>query len=67
MASVRLVAPEPRIVPWLGSQLVQPDQVVDVPDDQVAAYTCQPAVWELVGEPKKAPTISAARRGSKED
>lgn len=62
MASVRLIAPEPRIVPWLGPEVVvQPDQVVEVPDAHADAYTCQPDVWELVGEPKKTTTAAKSR------
>ncbi|MGA6159592.1 hypothetical protein ACPEIC_40360 [Stenotrophomonas sp. NPDC087984] len=67
MASVRLIDAEPRIVPWLGPEVVvQPDQVVEVPDAHVDAYVCQSAVWELVGEPKTTPTRAAAKRGSKD-
>lgn len=64
MAKVRLAASEPRIVPWLGSAIVQPDQVVEIPDDQFDAYVCQPAVWEAVEEPrsaKKPSTTSSAK------
>ncbi|MEU9793831.1 hypothetical protein AB0E27_24920 [Streptomyces sparsogenes] len=69
MASVRLIADEPRIVPWLGPEVVvEPDQVVEVPDEHADAYACQTTVWELVGEPKKTTTTTAtaAKRGSKD-
>jgi hypothetical protein len=52
VAKVRLIAAEPRVVPWLGAQTtVQPDQVVTVPDAQFEAYVCQSEVWEPVEEP----------------
>lgn len=64
MAKFRLVADEPRIAPWLGPEtVVQPDEVVTVPDDHFDAYACQTAVWEPVEEPKK---TTAAKRGSKD-
>jgi hypothetical protein len=47
MAKVRLLAPEERLVPWID-RIVQPDEVVTIPDEHVESYTCQPAVWELV-------------------
>lgn len=62
VAKVRLIADEPRIVPWLGPErTVQPDEVVEVPDEQLDSYVCQPAVWELVAEAKP-----AVKRGSKD-
>lgn len=64
MAKVRLIADEPRIVPWLDNRLVEPDEVVDVPDGDAESYACQPAVWELVAEPKKAP--AKAVKGSED-
>lgn len=54
MAKVRLIAAEPRIVPWLGSQTIQPDEIVTVPDAQLDAYACQPQVWEVIEEPAAA-------------
>jgi hypothetical protein len=47
VAKVRLIAPEERLVPWID-RIVQPDEVVTVPDEHVESYICQPAVWELV-------------------
>ena len=51
MARVRLIGPEPVTVPELGSRTVQPDEVVEVPDDRFEGYVCQSAVWESVEEP----------------
>jgi hypothetical protein len=63
MARVRLITDEPRIVPWLG-RTVQPDEVVTIPDEHTDPYTCQPAAWELVEEPKTtAPTKRAPKDG----
>lgn len=45
MAKVRQPYEEPRWVPWLGTT-VNPGQVVEVPDDQVASYL--EAGWEEV-------------------
>lgn len=64
MAKVRLIAAEPRIVPWLGpGTVVEPDQVVEVPDAQFESYVCQPAVWEPVAEPKTAPRAKTSKDG----
>lgn len=54
MARVRLIGPEPVTVPELGEREVQPDQVVEVPDDRFEGYVCQSAMWESVEEPKPA-------------
>jgi hypothetical protein len=51
MARVRLIGPEPVTVPELGSQEVQPDQVIDVPDERFDGYVCQVGTWESVEEP----------------
>jgi hypothetical protein len=51
MARVRLIGPEPVTVPELGSQEVQPDQVIDVPDERFDGYVCQAGTWEPVEEP----------------
>lgn len=55
MAKVRLIANEEHVVPELGDRLVQPDEVVTVPDDRFDAYVLQTALWESVEEPKPAP------------
>jgi hypothetical protein len=52
MAKVRLIGPEPVTVPELGPErVVQPDEVVEVPDDRFDGYACQPGAWESVEEP----------------
>ena len=65
MAKVRLIAAEPRIVPWLDSKTVQPDQVVEVPDEQFDAYVCQLAVWESVEEPAAQKTSAKSAQTKK--
>jgi hypothetical protein len=50
MARVRYLGPEPVTVPELG-RAVEPDEVVEVPDDRYDGYICQPANWEPVEEP----------------
>lgn len=63
MAKIRLAADEPRIVPWLGPErIVQPDEVVTVPDDDFEAYVCQD-IWQPVENPKPK---AAAKRAAKE-
>ncbi|MFF8953887.1 hypothetical protein ACF09I_34575 [Streptomyces sp. NPDC014940] len=52
MARVRYLGHEPVTVPELGDRTVQPDEVVDVPDDRYEGYVCQPANWEAVEEPR---------------
>ncbi|MGW2908661.1 hypothetical protein ACWC91_40715 [Streptomyces sp. NPDC001204] len=51
MARVRYVGPEPVTVPELGDRLVEPDTVVEVPDERFEGYVCQPGNWEAVEEP----------------
>ncbi|MEU8316704.1 MULTISPECIES: hypothetical protein [Actinomycetes] len=53
MARVRFLGPEPVRVPELGDRLVQPDEMVQVPDQRFDGYVCQ-QVWEAVEEPKAA-------------
>ncbi|MFF6925846.1 hypothetical protein [Streptomyces californicus] len=52
MARVRYIGAEPVTVPELGSRTVQPDELVEVPDDRFDGYVCQPAAWEAVEDPK---------------
>ncbi|MFD3741582.1 hypothetical protein [Streptomyces sp. NPDC058629] len=52
MARVRYIGAEPVTVPELGSRQVQPDEVVEVPDQRFDGYVCQTATWEAVEEPK---------------
>ncbi len=54
MARVRYIGAEPVTVPELGSREVQPDEMVEVPDDRFDGYVCQSATWEAVEEPKEA-------------
>lgn len=51
MARVRYVGPGPVSVPELGDRLVEPDQVVEVPDERFEGYVCQTTNWEPVEEP----------------
>jgi hypothetical protein len=50
MARVRYLGPEPVTVPELGRE-VQPDEVVEVPDERFEGYVCQTTNWEPVEEP----------------
>jgi hypothetical protein len=52
MARVRYIGAEPVTVPELGSRTVQPDELVEVPDERYEGYVCQIATWEAVEEPK---------------
>jgi hypothetical protein len=52
MARVRFIGPEPVTVPELGGREVQPDEVVEVPDERFEGYVCQPGTWESVEEPR---------------
>lgn len=52
MARVRFIGPEAVRVPELGDRIVEPDEVVEVPDARFEAYVCQTANWEPVEEPK---------------
>ena len=51
MARVRYLGPEPVTVPELGHRVVQPDEVVEVPDERYWGYACQTVNWETVEEP----------------
>ncbi|MCX5584282.1 hypothetical protein [Streptomyces erythrochromogenes] len=61
MAKVRYIGPTAVTVPELGHRTVQPDEVVEVPDDRYDGYVCQPPNWEGVEEPKIAPKKVAAK------
>lgn len=61
MAKVRFVGPEPVTVPELGSRTVEPDEVVEVPDERFEGYVCQSANWEAVEEPKVSSKKTAAK------
>ncbi|MFF1297923.1 MULTISPECIES: hypothetical protein [unclassified Streptomyces] len=68
MARVRLIGPEAVTVPELGDRHVEPDEVVEVPDDRFDGYVCQQGTWESVEEPKAqaAPKQAAAKTLQKE-
>lgn len=46
MAKIRNISGEDRVVPWLDNRLVAKGAVVEVPKDDVYAYTQQAGVWE---------------------
>ena len=64
MARVRYLGPEQVTVPELG-RTVEPDEIVEVPDERFEGYACQPANWEVVEEPGKSKKTAA--RPQKED
>lgn len=66
MARVRLIGPEPVSVPELDARTVQPDEVVEVPDERYEAYVCQPLTWESVEEPGVKAAAKKAARPQKE-
>lgn len=69
MARVRYIGAEPVTVPELGDRSVEPDQVVEVPDDRFEGYVCQPGTWESVQEPQDeqpAPKKTATKSAAKE-
>ena len=56
MARVRYLGPEPVTVPALGPErVVQPDEVVEVPDVLFEGFVCQTVNWEAVEEPRTEP------------
>jgi hypothetical protein len=67
MARVRYLGPEPVTVPELGGREVQPDEVVEVPDERFEGYVCQTTNWEAVEEPKtlEAPAKKTAAKPQK--
>ncbi|WP_137235167.1 hypothetical protein [Streptomyces sp. BPSDS2] len=75
MARVRYIGAGPVTVPELG-RTVQPDEMVEVPDDRFDGYVCQPRTWEAVEDPKSSPpptplkkattTVAKAASSSKE-
>ena len=66
MARVRYLGPEPVTVPELGDRTVEPDEVVEVPDERFEGYVCQSSNWEAVEEPKalEAPAKKTAAKAS---
>jgi len=61
MARVRLIGPEPVTVPELDGRTVEPDEIVEVPDQRFEAYVCQTATWESIEEPGAKPKKAAAK------
>ncbi|MFI8297285.1 hypothetical protein ACIGCZ_15230 [Streptomyces nigra] len=53
MARVRFIGPEAVTVPELGGRAVEPDEVVEVPDERFEGYVCQPSNWEAIEEPRE--------------
>lgn len=51
MARVRYLGPQQATVPELGDRTVEPDEIIEVPDERFEGYACQPANWEVVEEP----------------
>lgn len=65
MARVRFIGPEPVTVPELGPErVVEPDEVVEVPDARFDGYVCQPGTWEAVEEPKAATAKKTAAKSA---
>ncbi|MET9088144.1 hypothetical protein ABZX77_40745 [Streptomyces sp. NPDC004237] len=50
MARVRYLGHEQVTVPELG-RTVEPDEIVDVPDERYWGYACQSANWEEIEPP----------------
>lgn len=67
MARVRLIGPEPVTVPELDGRAVEPDEIVEVPDERFDAYVCQTATWEPIEEPGAKPAAKKAAKPQKED
>ncbi|MFZ3569419.1 hypothetical protein ACNYS0_20935 [Streptomyces sp. BH034] len=65
MARVRLIGPEAVVVPELGGRTVEPDEIVEVPDERFEAYVCQTATWEPVEEPKPVAVTTTAKKAAK--
>ncbi|MFJ8791398.1 hypothetical protein [Streptomyces sp. NPDC102462] len=65
MARVRYLGPEQVTVPELG-RTVEPDEIVEVPDDRYEGYVCQPTNWEPIEEPGAAKKKTAAKQLHKE-
>lgn len=52
MARVRFLGAEPVTVPELGDRAIQPDEMVEVPDERFGGYVSQTTNWESVEEPR---------------
>lgn len=55
MARIKNVSSEDLIVPGLDGRLVLAGQIVEVPDDEVEAYTCQETNWKQTTKAKAEP------------
>ncbi|MFE7444559.1 hypothetical protein ACFU7X_29390 [Streptomyces chartreusis] len=62
MARVRFTGPEAVTVPELGGRHIEPDEIVEVPDERFEGYVCQNSTWEAIEEPKSAPTKKTAAK-----
>lgn len=51
MARVRYLGNEPATVPELDGREVQPDEVVEVPDERFGGYVMQTQLWEPIDLP----------------
>ncbi|MEU1008200.1 hypothetical protein [Streptomyces sp. NPDC005890] len=60
MARVRFLGHEPVTVPELNGRTVQPDEVIEVPDDRFDGYVCQTTAWEAVEEPRVQDDVAPA-------
>ncbi|MET8707771.1 hypothetical protein [Streptomyces californicus] len=65
MARVRYIGPEPVTVPELDGRIIQPDELVEVPDSRYEGYVCQTGTWESVEEPKAEETADEAPAAKK--
>ena len=45
MAKVKNISGETRNVPELGWRNVEHNEIVDIPDERLEAFTCQQATW----------------------
>lgn len=61
MARVRYLGHEQVTVPELG-RTVEPDEIVDVPDERYDGYVCQSANWEPIEDPKPAELAAPAAK-----
>lgn len=53
MTKLKNISGEDRTVPALASRLVLAGQVVEVPDEDVDAYTCQETIWAKAPKTKE--------------
>ncbi|MGW6418845.1 hypothetical protein [Streptomyces sp. NPDC055055] len=66
MARVRFIGREPVTVPELGGREIQPDELVEVPDERYEGYVCQTSTWKPVEEPGTEKKTTAAKSAAKE-